>query len=108
MQMDWKWMEDKIKQFDVTEDGIERYEKRIESLSYLKIRDVLWKIGKVLEEDTELCVYTATIKCRGNTAFMVIHYERESIFILSYAREGIIKQHTNQRAVQKLIMELEK
>ena len=49
MQMDWEWMEDKIKQFDVTEDGIERYEKRIESLSYLKIRDALWKIGKVLE-----------------------------------------------------------
>ena len=84
---------------------------RISELPILVLRDALVRIGKIYEENLEEKIYVAGVssgflKC--NTAYVAMQICGDELLLAVYAREGIIKQHTTEKAVQKIEESLQK
>lgn len=77
--------------------------------AYQNVTSAMTKCGKVLEEDdfkgTVTGVVYAGIKDM-NPAVLVVEVEQESLRITSYAKEGIMNQHTAEEAIDKLVKAL--
>ena len=79
--------------------------------SMLKIRDTLLKIGTLLRENLEEEYYIGTLAAgigNKNTAYIIIkkNKNKNSLDVCCYAREGLIKQHTARKAINKFEREL--
>lgn len=72
--------------------------------AYQNAVNALAKCGKVLEEDdfngTVTGVIYAGIQDR-NPAVVVVEVEQENLKISAYAKEGLIHQHTAEKAIDK-------
>ena len=71
----------------------------------LATRDALLEAGTVLEEDLDSCYYVAKVEAgaaNANTALVVAIVEGRRCALGSCAKEGLIKQSTAKKAVEKV------
>ncbi len=69
------------------------------------IRDVLIEVGDILEEDLDSGCYIATVKAgvgSANTAIVVALVDGQVSFFGACAKEGLIKQSTAKKALEKI------
>ena len=75
-------------------------------LSILQIRDRLYLLGSILHEDLEHQVYVAAIRsgfADMGHAVVALQLQGKTLVAIGYAKEGIIKQHICEKALQKLV-----
>lgn len=75
-------------------------------LSILQIRDRLYLLGSILHEDLEHQVYVAVIRsgfADMGHAVVALQLQGKTLVAIGYAKEGIIKQHICEKALQKLV-----
>lgn len=81
-------------------------EKDSYQAAYQNAKTALMKTGEVLEEDEHNGTITGTV-ISGiqdmNPAVLVIDVEQENLKITAYAKEGIINQHTSEKAIEKFV-----
>ena len=84
-------------------------EKDSYQAAYQNAKDALLHCGKLLEEDTFSGEITgiafAGIKDM-NPAVLVIQVEQENLKISAFAKEGLISQHTAEKAIDKFVRAL--
>ena len=84
-------------------------EKDSYQAAYQNAKDALLRCGRLLEEDTfggEITgIVFAGIKDM-NPAVLVIQVEQENLKISAYAKEGLISQHTAEKAIDKFVQAL--
>lgn len=74
-------------------------------LSFLQIRDQLFRIGTILHEDTDNQVYVTTIRSgfgNMNRAVVAMQLRGNKLMVAGYAKEGIVKQSIWEGAFKKL------
>lgn len=87
------------------EENIYNDEIEIQPMSFNQLRDKLIGKGTILDEDFEKQIYTINIMsgfANQNTATIAIKLTGNKLELAGYAREGIIKQHTVEKAVEVL------
>ena len=87
------------------EENIYNDEIEIQPMSFVQLRDKLIGKGTILDEDFEKQIYTINIMsgfANQNTATIAIKLIGNKLELAGYAREGIIKQHTVEKAVEVL------
>ena len=87
------------------EENIYNDEIEIHPMSFVQLRDKLIGKGTILDEDFEKQIYTINIMsgfANQNTATIAIKLTGNKLELAGYAREGIIKQHTVEKAVEIL------
>lgn len=75
-------------------------------LSILQIRDRLYLLGSILYEDLEHQVYVVAIRsgfADMGHAVVALQLRGNTLVAVGYAKEGIIKQHICEKALQKLV-----
>ena len=72
--------------------------------TYKKIRDLIIRFGKIIEENEEEQIYVFTIQSGklGNEAVVAIGMQEPDVYIVAYAKEGLIKQRTCERALEQV------
>lgn len=70
--------------------------------SFKKLGEILVDIGTILEEYTEDNIYIVYIRANFNPATIAIQTKNDKINLVSYAKEGWIKQKTAQKAADKI------
>ena len=71
----------------------------------MKLRDQLMEIGTILEYDKESGVFVATIGSgfgKKNPAIVGLMLRNETLYAVAYAEEGLIKQNTAKKAIQRI------
>ncbi len=74
-------------------------------LRFKQLRDKLLLIGTILEEYEQNKTYVAVVNAgikNGNPCIMVTNLAADQVTIYAFAREGIIKQQTAKKAIEKL------
>ena len=87
------------------EENIYNDEIEIQPMSFVQLRDKLIGKGTILDEDFEKQIYTINIMsgfANQNTATIAIKLTGNKLELAGYAREGIIKQHTVEKALEVL------
>ena len=87
------------------EENIYNDEIEIQPMSFNQLRDKLIGKGTILDEDFEKQIYTINIMsgfANQNTATIAIKLTGNKLELAGYAREGIIKQYTVEKAVEVL------
>lgn len=82
----------------------------IDNFTFLNVRDFLFGLGDILEENFEETYYILRLSSgmfNKNKVIILVKWEVEKILLYGCAREGIIKQHTAEKAVKKLSEKLE-
>ena len=77
----------------------------VEGLSYGLLRDALTRIGEVVEDreaKSEIIARVGAGFADLNIALLVISITGEFISVASYAKEGLINQHTAKKAINNL------
>lgn len=100
---------EKLSEFIQTKEELVETGEIVTDVSMLKIRDTLLKIGTLLQENLEEEYYIGTIAAgigNKNTAYIIIKKNKKSLGVCCYAREGLIKQHTARKAINKFEREL--
>ena len=97
----------KLKSLIVCKEGnIYTEEIEIQPMSFNQLRDKLIGKGTILDEDFEKQIYKINIMsgfANQNTATVAIKLTGgNKLELAGYAREGIIKQHTVEKAVEVL------
>lgn len=70
------------------------------------LRDSLLGVGTILEEDFDDNIYVLNVPAGfagKNAAIVVVMLEENVLKLLSYAKEGLINQHTADGAVNRII-----
>lgn len=79
------------------------FPKNINALN--AIRDVFSETGIILKEDLDKSIYIAAIKAGifdANEAIVIALIDQHKCSIAAYAKEGLIKQSTSKRAIEKI------
>ena len=69
------------------------------------IRDIFDEFGIILKEDLDKSIYIAAIKAGifdANEAIVIALIDQHKCLIAAYAKEGLIKQSTSKRAIEKI------
>ena len=107
--MDKNFLTEKLSEYVRIKDELVETEEISEKVSMLKIRDTLLLIGNILKEDLDEEFYIGTINAgiaNKNIAFIIIKKNEGNLAICCYSREGLIKQHTARKAIEKFEREL--
>lgn len=75
------------------------------ALSITQIRDKLYLLGKILHEDLDSQVYVAAVHAgfgNMNNAVVALQLIGSKLYIVGYAKEGLIKQNICDQAIQKI------
>lgn len=83
--------------------GIERKIQGISGDIYTLAKDALCKCGTVLEENSADRTISGIISAgiaNMNPSFVLVWIEGDTIHIKASAKEGLVKQHTAERAVK--------
>ena len=83
-------------------------EKKIDTntITFTNLRDRLLGTGRILEENFEETYYIIQVSSgllNKNSAIVVVIWNSEEISLYGYAQEGLINQHTAEKAIEKLI-----
>lgn len=88
------------------EDKFELEERVVDcKISLRELRDGLLCIGHILEENIDDKIYVVSIKAGildVNNAIIVCKLFSSKMYLIGYAREGLIKQHTCTKAMNKI------
>lgn len=90
----------------ISESEVEYYELPNVNMSLTQIRDKIIGSGTILEEDFQNQIYVIAIMSGMgdmNEAIVVIQLYEKTLKIMAYAREGLIKQNTAKKAINKLL-----
>lgn len=71
-------------------------------LSILQLRDILLLMGNVLYENLDRKIYVATINYRKTNCIVALKLCDDTISVMGYAKEGIIKRKICEKSFQKL------
>lgn len=107
--MDKNFLTGKLREYVRIKDELVETEEISEKVSMLKIRDTLLLIGNIIKEDLDEEFYIGTINAgiaNKNIAFIIIKKNEGNLAVCCYAREGLIKQHTARKAIEKFEREL--
>lgn len=77
----------------------------ISSVSNYYIRDHILGLGTILEEGPEGVYYITTVKLGSRgwmLAYAILVHEKDTVHIVSYAREGLIRRGVAQKAISIL------
>jgi len=72
------------------------------NFSFHQLSFVLINLGTILEEDTDKNIYIVSMKHFMNIATIVIELKDNKINLVAFAKEGLIKQNTAQKAALKI------
>ena len=106
---DKNFLTGKLSEYVRIKDELVETEEISEKVSMLKIRDTLLLIGNIIKEDLDEEFYIGTINAgiaNKNIAFIIIKKNEGNLAVCCYAREGLIKQHTARKAIEKFEREL--
>ena len=83
-------------------------EKKIDTntITFADLRDRLLGTGSMLEENFEETYYIIQVSSgllNKNSAIVIVIWNFEEISFYGYALEGLINQHTAEKALEKLI-----
>lgn len=76
-----------------------------ENITLKKAHDKIVKIGKIVEENDEEGFYLITVGSgflNMNPAIVIVKLTDKKIKIVGYAKEGLIKQNTAKKAVDRI------
>lgn len=83
----------------------------VSSVNFLQLRDAILTIGDICEEDDENEIYIACIKSGlgklGHT-YIAVRIINATVYIVAYAKEGLINQHMAEKSSDALIDLLKK
>lgn len=93
---------------DLSENKDKVFEKIIDTnkITFLNLRDRLLGMGNILEENFEETFYIIQVSSgflNKNSAIVVVKWNSKEISFYGYAQEGLINQHTAEKAIEKLI-----
>lgn len=94
----------------VREKNLHIQEIKTKAITFSKIRDLLIGMGTILEEDTENQIYVILIKAgffNLNSAFVAVQRSKDKIILAGCAKEGLIHQHTAEKAEAKIRKKME-
>lgn len=75
------------------------------NMSFLKLRDGLLRVARILKEDFENRIYVVSVKSGtfgGNNAIVICELEDGALRMISFAKEGLINQNTCTKAMDKI------
>lgn len=78
----------------------------INELTFTNLRDRLIGLGKIMEENYENNYYVVNVPAGiadKNMAVVLMIWTKEKISLFAYAKEGLINQHTADKAAEKVI-----
>ena len=78
--------------------------------TFSKVRDAVNECGKIMLEDENRNLVEALVKSGSsgmNPAVVVAKTDGETMDICAYAKEGLINQHTAEKAIEKVMSKLE-
>lgn len=86
-------------------------EKNIDAsgLTFVNLRDRLIGLGKILEENFANDYYLVNVPAgvaNKNAAVVLILWSKENLSMFAYAKEGLINQHTADKAIGRVIEKL--
>lgn len=87
------------------EKGMIFKQAAVTKLTFAQLRDSLLGLGRILEEDFENKIYVTSIAAGvadRNAAVVAVRLSGDSLDLAGYAREGLIKQHTAEKAIEKI------
>lgn len=82
----------------------------IENGDFLLVSQLLNAIRKILQFDEENQVCTAVVGsgfANMNPALVVAMMEDQTLYLAAYAKEGLIKQHTAEKALKNIVDSLQ-
>ncbi len=94
------------KYVDFEEKNILFKEIETQNLSLIKLREIIYSIGNLLEEDETNRIFICTVKSGHlnlNTAYVAIQLLDNKVSFAIYAREGLIKQNTSKKVLDLFI-----
>lgn len=68
------------------------------NVSILQLRDILLLLGEILYENLEQKIYVAKISHSSTTCTVAVKLSENVIYVVGYAKEGIIKQNICEKA----------
>jgi hypothetical protein len=105
--LDKKLLTKKIEKFiAIREEEIEEKIVDVNNLSFINLRDSIIGLGTILDEDFGTQSYVVNVPsgiANRNSAVVVVQLYENQLFLLGYAKEGIINQHTTSKAIEKLL-----
>jgi hypothetical protein len=88
------------------EKGIVTRNIETSNLTFANLRDRIIGLGTILEESFEDSYYVVSVPAgfaNKNSAIVLVLWNNNGLTLFSYAREGIINQHTADKAIDKVI-----
>ncbi len=110
--MDKKRLVKKMREFiSVKEKGLEERTVEVKAMTLQNLRDCLIGLGTILDEDFDTNTYIVSVNAgvaNMNNAVVAVQLEGGKVCFLGYAQEGLINQHTAQKAIEKTIKRIDK
>lgn len=100
-----------ISDFNAKEQGIRNEFIKVNGLTLLKLRDILFELGYIYKEDLENNTYIAIIgggTFKKNKSIAIFNLTEEGLKIAIYAKEGLIKQNTAEGVINEFRKRIEK
>lgn len=95
----------------IKEKGLIERQINVQNMSFVNLRDSIIGVGKILEEDFEISTYVVNISAGAanmNNAVVAIQLNDNCVSMLGYAKEGLINQHTAEKAIDKVVERISK
>ena len=70
------------------------------------LRAALISVGKIIEENKDEGYYLAIVSLASHKAMVMGSISGNNFEIMAYAKEGLIKQNTAERAIKRVLDEL--
>lgn len=89
----------------IDENKVITYEVSSNGINLLQVRDHLASEGSILKENLSKGIYVAQYfsGIGKNPAVVGVMLDNQMLYIVSYAKEGIIKQNTAEKAAKRII-----
>lgn len=93
--------------YSSTQDDIRERAKKIsiDNVSLAGIRAALMSVGKIIEENTDEGYYIAIVSPGSHKAVILATVSDTNLELMAYAKEGIIKRNTAERAIKQILDE---
>ena len=78
----------------------------IDNISLSGLRAALMSVGKIIEENLEEGYYIAIVSPGSHKTVVVATISDNNLDIMAYAKEGIFKQNSAERAIKQILDEL--
>ncbi|MBD5550814.1 MAG: hypothetical protein HDQ96_06490 [Lachnospiraceae bacterium] len=110
--MNKKPLVDKMSEYiQVKEKGLIERQINVQSMSFADLRDTIIGIGKILEENFEISTYVVNVPAgvaNKNSAVVALQLSDSCVSMLGYAQEGLINQHTAEKAIDRVVDRISK